>query len=672
MQKGIPMTFAAIELARTEKAVYLYGRGSIQAKVFNICMRCGRKLTHPVSILAGIGPECGGHYWNWDSVGGYTEENLAKLQEHIENIKIDTWLPLYCIQDTKEKCSEIIDPPTNHPILKQKENITTKREADLTQDKVTGANLIKVSFPYCFNTLMTIKGFSGRKYVSEGSGAKYWLVPLDYAGNLQNMDFKFTPELQQFLAKKEIVKEELATIPENNQTAIIGLKGTPYPYQLEGIWKMHKLQGNVLLADDMGLGKTLQALGFLHLNQEKRPAIILMPASVKFNWLAECEKWLPFPKAQILSGTNTSIPITGEIILINYDIVSYWVDKLIAIKPKILILDECQYIMNNSAKRTKAVKKLAKNIPHKIPMSGTPMESRPVQLFNSLNMVAPDKFPSLFSFGKRYCAAKHNGYGWDFSGASHMDELHRILRDENIMIRRLKKDVLKDLPEKVLSYIPMQLTNHKEYKQAHNDLIDYLTETKGREAAIRASKAEQLAQIEVLKGIASKGKLTDCIEIVREAIENGKKFAIFANHSFVIDAFMKAFPEISIKIDGSVPTNKRHEIATEFQTNDNIKLFVGNIKAAGVGITLTAADMMMVVELPWTPGALKQVIDRLYRIGQKFNVNILIPLVIGTIEERIAKILQEKEKIATAILDGQEEVVIGNILDELIDSLLNE
>lgn len=671
-EKGIPMIFAANELTRTTKALYLYGRGSMEARVFNVCMSCGRTLTHPVSVLAGIGPECGQHYWNWDFVGGYTEENLAKIKGAIENIKVDTWLPLYCIQEIVD-CEEIINTPADHAILKRQQETPTQKIASLVTDKSTRVSYIKAVFPYCINTINHIKGIPGRKFVSEGSGAKYWIVPLEYADNMKGMGFEFDEALQTYVSQKQAMKETLDKIPPKYSEEIKGLKGTPYPYQLEGAWKMHKKQGNLLLADDMGLGKTLQALAFLQLNPEKRPVIIVMPASVKFNWLAECEKWLPFPKAQILQGTDTTVPITGEIILINYDIVKYWEEKLKAIKAKVLILDECHYIKNSAAQRTKALKRLAKVIPCKIPMSGTPIENRPMEIFNALNMIDPQRFSSMFEFGKKYCAGKHNGYGWDFTGASNLYELHNILKENHLMIRRLKKDVLPELPEKTLSYMPMELNNYKEYRQAHNSLIEYLTETKGKEAAIKASKAEQLAQIEVLKSIAAKGKLDDCIEIVRDVIDSGKKIAVFANHTFVIEAFMQAFPNIAVKIDGSVPTDKRHEIATRFQTDDTVRLFVGNIKAAAEGITLTAADTMMVVELPWTPGKLKQVIDRLVRIGQTRGVMVMLPIVAGTIEEKIAKLLQTKEQFALTLIDGQQDTGEdnGNILNELISQLTN-
>lgn len=222
------------------------------------------------------------------------------------------------------------------------------------------------------------------------------------------------------------------------------------------------------------------------------------------------------------------------------------------------------------------------------------------------------------------------------------------------MIRRKKVDVLKDLPEKIRSYIPIELDNATEYYKAESDFIEWVKDTKGKEAAEKVSRTAQISSIETLKQLAVKGKLKQAINWIEDFLQSDKKLVVFATHHFVIDYLMTSFPDISVKIDGRVSQTERQVAVDKFQNDDNIKLFVGNIEAAGIGITLTKASDVVFLELPWTPAKLEQAIDRLHRIGQKFSVTVYFLLANNTIEERIAKLLDIKRKIVDGILDGQE------------------
>jgi SWI/SNF-related matrix-associated actin-dependent regulator 1 of chromatin subfamily A len=275
-------------------------------------------------------------------------------------------------------------------------------------------------------------------------------------------------------------------------------------------------------------------------------------------------------------------------------------------------------------------------------------------------------FPNEWVYYQRYCKAHHNGYGWDFSGADHTEELHKLLVD-SIMLRRLKKDVLKDLPDKVRSFIPIELTNTKEYFEAESNFVAYIRRIKGREAAIKASAAEALASIEGLKQLAVTGKLNGVINWIKNFLEVDGKLVVFATHKFVIDKLMEEFKDIAVKVDGSVTGSERQSAVDQFQTQEHIRLFVGNIKAAGVGLTLTAASNVAFIELPWTPGDLVQAEDRCHRIGQKYSVNIHYLLALRTIEERIVKILDSKRKVLDAVLDG-----IKTDDESLLTALINE
>jgi len=519
---------------------------------------------------------------------------------------------------------------------------------------------LKVCFPFDRTDLDLIKSIPNRKYFDRGGTRRYWIVPVSKPtiDLLIEHSFEIDNETEKFL--KRINNKPSAKIDN-----IPGLKMELYDFQKEGVAFINARGGKALLADEMGLGKSGQSLAYLQLHPEIRPAIIICPASLKLNWAKETNMWMSNPNPQILSG-GTPTKITGQIIIINYDIISKWVKALINIKPKIIIADESHYIKSNSAKRTKAVKKLAKKIPRFLALTGTPIINRPIELYNALTLINKDLVPPFWNYTKRFCDAKHNGYGWDYSGASNTDELHALLT-RSIMIRRLKKDVLKDLPDKIYALVPMKMDNRAEYDIAENDFIQYIKATKGKEAAKKVSGAEALVKIEALKQLAVQGKLKRVIEWIQIFLENDEKLIVFAVHKFVIDAIMEAFPKIAVKIDGSVPNKKRQEVVDAFQTNNDIRLFVGNIKAGGIGITLTAASNVAFVELPWTPMDLDQASDRAHRIGQKYTVTIYQLLALNSIEEKIANVLDSKRKVIETIIEGKKPDK-KSLLSELINS----
>lgn len=546
--------------------------------------------------------------------------------------------------------------------------------------------VIKVKFPWNVDTLTEVKGINGRQWYDKG---KYWTIPL----NLENCEiintlgFKLRGDLIKWARRawqqeyNPITKVE---IPE--------LGGVLFPYQVEGVAFLENFDGRGLIADEMGLGKTIQALAWLQLHLDKRPVIIVCPASLKLNWKREILHWMTIPSIEILSGT-TCYPLTSNMIIINYDILTHWVVMIQTIKPQVIILDESHYIKNSKTKRTKAVKKLCKGVPHLIALSGTPIENKPIEIFNTINLIDSSVFPNQWQFAHRYCDAKHNGYGWDFNGSSNVEELHEKLSNK-VMIRRKKADVLPQLPDKIYSFIPLEITNRKEYASAEYDFIQYVrsgVEIEARKLLAeylssdlqapveindhklkrlqdeKAEKATALTQIEALKQLAAKGKLDSIISWIEDFLESGEKLVVFATHKFVIQELMTRFKKLAVKIDGSVSMDNRQKAVDTFQNNSKIKLFVGNIKAAGVGITLTAASNVAIIEYPWTPGELVQAIDRCHRIGQKDTVNVHYLMAVDTIEEKIAHMLDDKQKVLDAVLDGK-QTNTGNLLGTLINN----
>lgn len=539
---------------------------------------------------------------------------------------------------------------------------------------VEGDLILVIKFPYNPMDVDVVKTIPGRKYNSNNPKDRFWTAPVNQESLniLAANGFLFDDVLQGYLGmiKKEV--EQASTIDFS------GLPAKLYPFQEQGIEQLIKWNGRALIGDDMGLGKTVQALVWLRLNSKALPAVIIVPASLKFNWKKEAEKWLENTSIEVLSGEKPYKP-SANIIIINYDILPAWLETLIQLQPKAVILDEVHYIKNSEAIRTKACKKLAKTCQYVVAMSGTAVVNRPIEIYNAISLINPALMPSRWKFAHRYCGAKHNGFDWDFSGASNIEELHDFLK-KHIMIRRRKQDVLTELPDKTYNTIPLEITNRKAYEQAENHFIDYIRfitmgklidmeadlkktldfvegalfdkEALVQQKVNRVEGAETLVQIETLKQLAVEGKMKSVFEWIDDFLDSGKKLIVFAVHKKVIDLLMQRYGKFAVKVDGSVSNAARQSAVESFQNNRKTRLFIGNIKVAGVGLTLTEASDVVFVELPWTPGDLEQAEDRAHRIGQKNNVQIHRLLAVNTVEEKIMALIDAKKKVVQGVLDG--------------------
>lgn len=485
---------------------------------------------------------------------------------------------------------------------------------------------------------------------------------------------------------------------KNNMADLFG-ENQLYPFQKRGVEFIEEKNGRALIADEMGLGKTVQSLSWLKLHPELRPVLIIC-TNIKVQWQQETFKWLNEPST-ILNGKKPYDIAETNIVIINYDILHDWINALRLIDFKVLIFDEAHKIKNNSAKRTKAFKRIAKNISKVIALTGTPIENKPVEIFNIVHTINPFIFPNFMDFAKKYCGAEKGRFGWDFSGATNLKELNLILKN-SIMIRRKKKDVLKDLPPKQIVKVVVEIDNIEVYKTAENKFITYLRDKYNQqtdetfiaelknfakrykidvsevltEKEIQILKQEKfkkvisapiLAQIEILKQLAVNGKMKQVIDWIKNFLESGEKLVVFTYHKKTIEILTKHFPDISVKVDGSVSSTNRNIAVNEFQNNPKIKLFFGNLKAASESITLTAASNVAMVEYPWTPGNLMQAADRVHRITQTKQVTIWNIVAINTIEERIINLLKKKEIIINTAIDG-EHSINQSILSELIHS----
>lgn len=436
------------------------------------------------------------------------------------------------------------------------------------------------------------------------------------------------------------------------------------PYQRAGIEIMVG-EKNTLLGDDMGLGKTIQAIGLMNCIRPKY-TLIVCPATLKRNWYNEIRAWGTAPWSIAIAEGKT-FP-EANIVIVNYDILARHKNLIHGRKWDLLILDEAQYIKNRKAQRTQLVCG-SRHIPviraaRKLALTGTPFLNRPIEIFNSLKLLDPNNYPTIFDFAKRYCDAKMTGFGWDFSGHSNLEELQKKLRS-TVMIRRLKADVLKDLPAKRRQVIELDPdTEGRKVLRMESKFaldMDYavpqidgtLDEDAFRKVVrfMRGGSPGAFEEMSTIRRLNAVAKIPAVIEHLEDAIESSGKVVCFAHHKEVIAALYNHFGECAVVVAGDTPMKTRQVNVESFQKDPKCKLFIGNLIAAGTGITLTAASHVVFAELSWVPGEVSQAEDRCHRIGQKESVLIQHLVLAGSIDAVMAKTIVAKQSIIEKALN---------------------
>jgi SWI/SNF-related matrix-associated actin-dependent regulator 1 of chromatin subfamily A len=442
-----------------------------------------------------------------------------------------------------------------------------------------------------------------------------------------------------------------------------GLGGELKPFQRAGVAYLLE-QRRAFLADEQGLGKTIEALATLESDQAY-PAIVVCPASLKLNWMREIERWLPGRSAQTLTGKGGDAPIPpADITVANYDILAARAPALAALVPRALVLDESHYCKNAAAKRTQAVGRLAMSVPSDglvLALTGTPVMNRPPELISQLRIIGRlADFGSGAQFGRR------------FKGTDAHVRLHWHLRS-HCFVRRLKVDVLPQLPAKTRTVVPVELDNEPEYRLAETDVIAWLrsrpldlSELDAKVAA--ALRAERLVRLNALKMLAARGKLHAALTWIHDFCSSGERLVVFARHREIQRAVIERFPH-ALHILGEDTHAARDASLSAFQAADSSEnqLIVCSIEVAGQGLTLTQASNVAFLELDWTPAKHDQAEDRCHRIGQQDAVNAWYLLAAGTIDETMATLLERKRAIIGAVTDGREEDDEG-----IVDALARE
>lgn len=450
--------------------------------------------------------------------------------------------------------------------------------------------------------------------------------------------------------KEKLTKLSSAITSDFTMPKKFGHNKKLYPYQNVGAEFLELSRGRGIIGDTVGLGKSAQALSYLQNHPKARPAIIIAPASVKHQWYEYCYEWLATDDlVEIIDGHRDQF--IGDIIILNYDILKKNLSALKKLNPKVIIYDEVHKVKNYKSQRTIAATELARDVPHIIMLSGTPIFNRTNELWSLLCMLAPDIYNkyTFHSWHKKYCGAHKTKYGWDFSGNTNTDKLAEELK--HLMIRRTEEDVFDDLPKMIRTVIPISITNRHIYNKAKDDHIAWILVERGKVAADRAKRAEHLTRIEYLKQLVAEGKMKYAIQWIKDYLTSEDKLVIFTNHKSITNDLMEKFGKIAVKIDGSTAQGQiRLDIANEFENNPKIKLFIGNMIAASEGLNLGASKAVLFLEQGWTPKIHEQCEGRIKGLRQVGRDRKLIYsyYLVGydTIDVEIAAMLEAKCNVA--------------------------
>jgi SWI/SNF-related matrix-associated actin-dependent regulator 1 of chromatin subfamily A len=434
---------------------------------------------------------------------------------------------------------------------------------------------------------------------------------------------------------------------------------------------IEKLAGSkrFILADDMGLGKTTSTI-IAALETGAKKILIVCPASLKINWQREIENYTD-RSVYISEGKNFSIE--HDFVIVNYDILKNFYD----LKGKteslitqgnfdLIILDEAHYVSNGQAARTKLVNSFAKNCERVWLLTGTPMTNRPMNYFNLLSLIESPVSQNWMAYAIRYCQGYQFMAGkrkiWNVSGASNLEELRD--RTSRQVLRRLKTEVL-DLPEKIITPIYLRLKS-KLYEGLMGEYYDWYNKNPDESTSLTV----QFSKLMKVRQVIAEEKVKDTIELAENILEQDKKVIIFTNFTDTLNQIAEHFGKIAVKLDGSTSKPQRQYAVDQFQDNEKIKVFVGNVKAAGVGITLTAAEAVIINDLSFVPGDLAQAEDRAYRYGQKNSVSVYYPIFDNSIEGIIYDMVNnKKQNINTVMGDNIEEK--GDFIGELMNKINN-
>jgi len=526
-----------------------------------------------------------------------------------------------------------------------------------------------ISFDYNQAILNEVKLIPGREFNYQDST---WFVPKGSRTYINNFarTHKFELKGNTVSVSKPIGKFDKLEMPILNME--IPLKLQLFGYQRQGV-AYNLLNKKVIVGDQPGLGKTAQAIATV-IAANAFPCLVVCPSSLKMNWEREFEMWGNH-KATILSD---SIKDTwdmlyqmryADVFITNYESLrKYFVASInqpigkdgkkeplslkhIRFKSKInlfksLIVDESHRVKDIKTQQTKFVKGISVGKEYVLLLTGTPVVNKPNDLVSQLGILDRMKdFGGYQNFLSAYC-----------KNSDRFHELQYLLK-KHCFYRREKSDVLKELPPKMRQIVLCDITTRREYNDALSDLEDYLKRYRQAtdEQIKKSMRGEIMVRIGILKNISARGKIKDAIEYISDVIDSGEKLILFTHLREVQDMIKKSFPA-AVSILGDDDTATRQANVDKFQKDSKVQLIICSIKAAGVGITLTASSRVAFLELPWHPADCEQCEDRAHRIGQTDSVNCIYLLGKDTIDEHIYNIIDKKRSVSNAITGARDDV----------------
>ncbi|WP_304609833.1 DEAD/DEAH box helicase [Muribaculum intestinale] len=453
------------------------------------------------------------------------------------------------------------------------------------------------------------------------------------------------------------------------------LKVTPYEYQQEGIlFGLRKKR--FLIGDEPGLGKTLQSIGVVDCARAY-PCLVICPSSLKINWQREFEKFADVKALVLDNATRSTFPYLlsmgmYQVAIVNFESLrKYFVwdiktngsfrlkDVVFSSCIKLfksVIIDESHRVKDPGAQQTIFTKGICSGKRYIALLSGTPVVNRPEDLVAQLSIMErlADDFGGRGKFLSDYCSF---GKDQEEEQAEALADLSAKLYD-NCMIRREKKSVLTELPEKTRTdlYVELDPESRKVYDTAAADLREYLEKYTGcTDVEIRRKmRMEALVKFMTLRSLSAKGKVRQAVDFVNTFLANGKPLILFCSYHEIVDALKKAFPK-AVSVTGRDSLVEKQAAVDSFQ-NGHAQLIICSIKAAGVGLTLTASSNVAFVEFPWTYADCCQCEDRAHRIGQKDNVTCYYLLGRNTIDHVLYSIIHKKKSIANQIMAASDDI----------------
>jgi SWI/SNF-related matrix-associated actin-dependent regulator 1 of chromatin subfamily A len=464
---------------------------------------------------------------------------------------------------------------------------------------------------------------------------------------------------------------KLSGDPDAAFRSAVALADGLFPHQIEGVAFLLGRR-RAILADDMGLGKTRQAIVSLRHLTPRGSRLVVCPASVKRNWAREILVVAPDASILVVEGT-APISLTAEWVIINYDILGRHLSDLLRVPWAALVFDEAHYLKNHTSARSKLSRQLTAAAAAATPalavqlLTGTPLTSRPRDLFVLLQLAAHPLGRSFLSFAKRYCAAEKGEYGWKTGGASNIEEL--TVQLHGVMLRRSKDDVLA-LPPKLRTWLAVEVpsgTGARAIAKVFELLAGKDTRPlPSRDVELRR-RGKLLAFLVEARQALAIAKTTATLDFVKGAIDQGEKVIVFSCFDEPIRKLAKELGDTAVVVTGKTPAAMRQPLVDRFQNAADARVFVANIIAGGTGLNLTAATQVVFNDLDWVPTNHWQAEDRAYRIGQTRTVNVTYFVARDTIDDFVQAVLETKGALVNAIVEGDALAPGsgGDVLDEL-------